>query len=107
MRILSRCPFSSAPTTDREFLKVLMIMFRNTRTWQLRLVDITRAFTQSERLSVAGRYGLIVPSYIVLAATQTWSGSLLTNKKANLMEVGPLLWRVLLAQRTSLLKLVC
>ena len=45
------------------------MMWRNTHSWNIHLVDIARAFAHSECLSAADRNILLVPSFIILTTT--------------------------------------
>ena len=86
MPSLTHCPVSSAPTADREFLLIILLILCSTNTWRLNLVDITRDFAQSECTSMADRYVLIAPSFILLSSVDGWNVALIVGKTKNLAE---------------------
>ena len=62
-------------------------MLRNTESGALHLVDITRAFTQTECLIAVDRYVLSGPPFILLSSTLEWNGALLIDKEGNIAEI--------------------
>ena len=47
MQSLAHCPFRRAPTSDREFIGIMLMMI-NTPSWSLSVADVDRASEKSE-----------------------------------------------------------
>ena len=73
----ARHHFTSDPTVDRNFVKVLLVISRM-YSFAVASVEVTQAFLQSTRLAARDRYIAILPSYVVLNDI-TWHGEILDH----------------------------
>ena len=77
--------FTSAPTASRECLRVAAFLMSNEESSQMKMVDISQAFTQSDLYHASDRVVGISPTSI-LAASPNWEGALISDRQLHHVE---------------------
>ena len=83
---LTTTAFVSAPTAARDFMRWLVIFLMGDKTRWMGLVDISKAFTQSDYLSAEERLFAWLPTYIGINSCTKWMGHIATDHKCTTYE---------------------